>query len=59
MKNKAAIRTDYETCEVYVLDECGKEVFRRPRTTQNISIAHSVYMYHKYKDEAQRRSVRI
>ena len=48
MKNKADIRLDYSTNEVFVLDKKGKEVFRKPKTEQHISLASSIYMYHKY-----------
>lgn len=48
MKNKADIRLDYSTNEVFVLDKKGKEVFRKPKTEQYVSVAHSIYIYHKY-----------
>ena len=48
MKNKADIRLDHSANEVLVLDKKGKEVFRKPKTEQHISLANSIYMYHKY-----------
>ena len=51
MKNKADMRRDHNTNEVVVYDENGKEVFRKPYTEQFISIAHPIYMYHKYKHQ--------
>lgn len=48
MKNKADIKLDHYTNEVFVLDKKGKEVFRMPKTEQHISIANTLYMYHKY-----------
>ena len=53
MKNKADIFKDHNTNEVVVVDAQGKEVFRKPYTKQFISIAHDIYMYHKYKDRAK------
>lgn len=53
MKNKADILKDHNTNEVVVIDEIGKEVFRKPYTEQFISIAHDIYFYHKYKDRAK------
>lgn len=49
MKNRADIKLDYLTNEVVVLNRKGKEVFRKPKTEQHISIANSIYMYHKYE----------
>ena len=48
MKSKADIKLDYSTNEIFVLDKKGKEVFRKPKTEQHISLANSIYMYHKY-----------
>ena len=53
MKNKADILKDHNTNEVVVIDDKDKEVFRKPYTEQFISIAHDIYMYHKYKDRAK------
>ena len=46
MSNKAAIKIIKN--EVVVLDKKGKEVFRKPKTKQYISVANTIYMYHKY-----------
>ena len=51
MKNKSDIIVDHSTNEVVVLDKHGNEVFRKPKSEQVISIAHGIYMYHKYKEE--------
>ena len=48
MKNKADIIRDHKTNEVVVIDKKGKEVFRQPYSQQTVSIAHDIYMYHKY-----------
>ena len=48
MKNKADIKLDYATNEVFVLDKKGRDVFRMPKTEQNILIANAIYIYHKY-----------
>jgi hypothetical protein len=48
MQNKADIKLDHATNEVLVLDKKGKEVFRKPKTEQHVSVAHSIYIYHKY-----------
>ena len=45
------IKRDYKKQEVVVLQQ-GKEIFRRPATTQNISLAFSIYMGAKYKEAA-------
>lgn len=50
MKNKSDIKLDYTTNEVLVLNKKGKEVFRKAKTEQNISIANCIYMYHKYNE---------
>lgn len=44
---------DYKSQEVVVVQQ-GKEIFRRPATQQNISIAHSIYMGVKYKELKQK-----
>lgn len=49
MKNLADITIDRKTGEVVVMDERGKEVYRAPKTEQYISIAHAIYMSHKYR----------
>jgi len=51
MKNQSNIKLDHTTGEVVVLDEHGKEIFRKPKTEQYVSIANDIYMYHRYKDE--------
>ena len=57
MKNKAEINVDRQTGEVVVVDERGKEVYRAPKTEQHISIANTIYMYHKYKDRPSRGTI--
>ena len=47
--NKADIKLDYKTGDVIVLDAKGKEVFRKPKTEQHISIANAIYMSHKHE----------
>ena len=47
MKNKADIKRDGH--DVIVLDEKGREVYRQPKTAQTVSIAHRIYMCHKYE----------
>lgn len=47
-KNLSDIFRDWTTGEVVVLDERGKECFRRHHSRQIVSIAHDIYMYHKY-----------
>ncbi len=49
MKSKTDIFIDRQTGDVVVSDERGKEVYRAPKTEQHVSIANSIYMYHKYK----------
>ena len=51
MKNKSDIKIDHSTGEIVVLNEQGKEIFRREKTAQTVSIAHDIYMYHQYKDD--------
>ena len=51
MKNKADIFHDRKAGDVVVIDERGKEIFRRKRSEQIISIAHSIYLAHKYKEK--------
>ena len=51
MKNLADIKLDYDTNEVIVLNAKGKEVFRKPKTEQIISIGRDIYMFHKYGDK--------
>lgn len=41
------IKFDYQTKEVVVVQQ-GKNIFRRPATEQNVSLAHSIYMGAKY-----------
>lgn len=49
--------------EIFVKDgnvcvSVGKEtVFSKPKTEQTVSIAHDIYMYHKYKDDAAERGI--
>ena len=43
------IKLDYNTKEVVVMEN-GKEIFRRPRTEENIGLAHQIYMGAKYKE---------
>lgn len=43
------IKLDYNTQEVIVIVN-GKEIFRRPRTEENIGLAHQIYMGAKYKE---------
>ena len=43
------IKLDYNTKEVVVVEN-SKEIFRRPRTEENISLAHQIYMGAKYKE---------
>lgn len=50
-KNRSDIFRDWTTGEVVVLDETGKECFRRPHSRQIVSIAHSIYSYHKHIDD--------
>lgn len=50
MKNKSDIKLDHSRNEVVVLNQRGQEVFRKPKTEQYISIAHAIYMCHKYGD---------
>ncbi len=50
MKNKSDIKLDHSRNEVVVLNQKGQEVFRKPKTEQYISIAHAIYMFHKYGD---------
>lgn len=50
--NDVEIRLDYKTKEV-VVTENSKEIFRRPRNEQNISLAFSIYMGAKYKEKEQ------
>jgi hypothetical protein len=54
MRNNADITHDRQTGEVIVIDERGKEVYRAPKTEQHISIANTIYMYHKYKHHPNR-----
>ena len=54
MRNNADIALDRQTGEVIVIDERGKEVYRAPKTEQHISIANTIYMYHKYKHHPNR-----
>lgn len=50
--NKTAdIRLDRNSGEVYVIGKNGKEVFRRKKTPQTVSIAHDIYMVEKYGDD--------
>lgn len=51
VNQKADIRFDRSTNEVYVIGKAGKEVFRRRRTPQIVSIAHDIYMGEKYGDD--------
>lgn len=51
-KNKADIFRDHATGDVVVLDENGKEVFRKPYSRQVVSIAHDIYMSHKYEPKS-------
>lgn len=53
MKSKAEIKIDHSTYDVVVLDELGKEVFRKSKTYQNISIANTIFMYHKYHTQSE------
>ena len=55
MKNKADIKRDRQTNDVVVYDEHGKEVFRKPYSQQILSIANAIYMYHKHKDDYEKR----
>ena len=55
MKNKADIKRDSQTNEVVVYDENGKEVFRKPYSRQILSIANTIWMYHKHKDDYEKR----
>lgn len=41
------IKRDYKTQEVVVIQN-NKDIFRRPATQQNISLAFSIYMGAKY-----------
>lgn len=50
MENKADILIDHETNDVIVLNNYGKEVFRKPKSEQTIAIAHDIYMNYKYKE---------
>lgn len=50
MENRANILIDYDTNEVYVLNNYGKEVFRKPKSKQIIKVAHDIYMGYKYKE---------
>lgn len=34
----------------------GKEVFRRPKTKQIVSIAHCIYMVERYEEAKERES---
>ncbi len=43
------IKFDYNKKEIIVVEN-GKEIFRRPRSYQNISLAHQIYMGAKYKE---------
>lgn len=51
MASKAEIKRDTRTNEVYVIDNNGNEVFRKPYSHQIVAIANSVYMSEKYKDK--------
>jgi len=50
LKNKSDIKLDRAKNEVVVLNSKGREVFRGPKTEQYISIAHAIYICHKYGD---------
>ncbi len=50
--NDVEIKFDYKTKEVVVIEN-SKEIFRRPRNEQNISLAFSIYMGAKYKEKEQ------
>ena len=52
-KNKADIRRDSISNEIVVYDENGKECFRRPYSKQTLSIAHDIYMSHKYEPRSK------
>ena len=54
MNNQASMFIDHSTNCVVVTDEFGVEVFRNPKTEQNISLAHTLYMYHKYHAQDKR-----
>lgn len=54
MKNKADIKRDRQTNDVVVYDEYGKEVFRKPYSQQVLSIANTIYMYHKHHQEYEK-----
>lgn len=55
--NRTNICVDRNTLEVYVVDEKGIEVFRKPKTEQTMSIANTIYMYHKYKNKEVKNNV--
>jgi L-asparaginase II len=57
MKNRAEISVDRQTGEIVVADDRGKEVYRAPKTERHISIANTLYMYHKYKDRPNRGTI--
>lgn len=44
------IRIDYATKEVVVVED-GKEIFRKPKNENNTSLAFSIYMGAKYREE--------
>ncbi len=48
--NEVEIKLDYKTQEVVVVEN-KKEIFRRLRNEQNISLAFSIYMGAKYKEK--------
>ena len=48
MNNQSSIFVDHSTNCVVVTDEFGAEVFRNSKTEQNLSLANTFYMYHKY-----------
>ncbi len=41
---------DHARQEVVVVEN-SKEIFRRPRTEENIGLAHQIYMGAKYKED--------
>lgn len=43
------IKLDYATKEVVVIEN-GKEIFRRPKTPQNIELGQAIYFGAKYKE---------
>ena len=54
MKNQANMFIDHSTNCVVVTDENGIEIFREPKTEQNVSLANTFYMYHKYHAQDKR-----